>query len=556
MGVTHQKRDGRDISGKGAERRRFLRHSAGVMAAGAAVYAGLGVADGSAPGPASLGPIVATPAGKLQGTVRGGIHTFKGIPYGESTAGANRFMPPVKRKPWAGVRAATRYGHQAPQSMHYTEVLAPQADPAEGFSEDCLVLNVWTPALNDGTRRPVMFWCHGGGFAQESASWPWVDGEALARRGNVVVVTINHRLNIFGYLQLGDMGGEQYAASGVAGMLDLVAGLEWVRDNIGVFGGDPANVMIFGESGGGAKVSTLLAMPSAHGLFHRAAIQSGPSLRGVPREEGAATAQAVLMDLGITAANLNAIQHVPVAKLLAANGGTRLTMPPRGMAVRMGYAPVVDGRFLPTNPFDPVASPVSADVPILVGCNEFEATLFYLPDADSFSLDRDGLVKKLTGMVGGPEANRLVGVYSHAHPQDTPSDTFFRIASDRLLRHDTVRLAERKHAQGRAPVFMYYFTWKSPAMGGRLRAPHTVEIPFVFDNTDVPTVMTRAPSAKALAVKTSEAWIAFAHHGNPNHPGLPQWPAYTPTKRETMVFDDVCKVVADPNGEERQAWSA
>lgn len=546
--MTHQDWDNRRT---GINRRRFLQRTTAVMAAGAAAYTGLGFADSATPG-----PIVTTATGKVQGSVRGGIHAFKGIPYGESTAGANRFMPPVKRRPWSGVLAATRYGHQAPQTMNYTQVLAPQADPAEGFSEDCLVLNVWTPGLNDGKRRPVMFWCHGGGFAQESASWPWVEGEALARRGDVVVVSLNHRLNIFGYLHLGDIGGEKYAASGVAGMLDLVAGLEWVRDNIAQFGGDPGNVMIFGESGGGAKVSTLLAMPAAHGLFHRAAIQSGPSLRGVPREAGTATAQSVLEDLGITAANLDAIQHVPVARLLAAHGGTRIAMPPRGMAVRMGYAPVVDGRFLPGNPFDPMASPVSADIPILLGCNEFEATLFYLPDEAAFSLDRQSLQMKLTDMLDAPEATRLLSVYTRAHPQDTPSDTFFRIASDRLLRHDTVRLAERKQAQGRAAVFMYLFSWRSPALGGRLRAPHTVEIPFVFDNTEIPAVMTRAPTAKALAVKTSSAWIAFAHHGNPNHPGLPPWPAYTPARRETMVFDDACRVVADPNGEERQAWTA
>ena len=540
----------------GIDRRRFLQQTSGVVGVGAATYAGLAFADISAPGPEELGPVVETAQGKLRGTIHRGIHAFKGIPYGESTAGNNRFMPPVKRKPWPGVREATKYGHQAPQNMHFTEVLAPQADPAEGFDEDCLVLNVWTPGLNAGGKRPVMFWCHGGGFAQESASWPWVEGEALARRGDVVVVTINHRLNIFGYLHLGDIGGEKYAGSGLAGMLDLVAGLEWVRDNIVHFGGDPGNVMIFGESGGGAKVSTLLAMPAAHGLFHRAAIQSGSWLRGVPRDQATDTAKAVLADLGIKTANLDDIQNVPVEKLLAANGGTRITMPPRGMAVRMGYSPVVDGKILPSNPFDPVASPVSADIPILVGCNEFEGTLFLLTDDSAFSLDPDGLHKKVADMLDPSEANRLIGIYTKAHPKDSPSDTYLRIASDRLVRHDTVRLAERKYAQGKAPVFMYYFTWKSPALGGRLRAPHTVEIPFVFDNTGIPTVMTRAPTAKALAAKTSEAWIAFARNGNPNHPGLPHWPAYSTLKRETMIFDDVCKVVADPNGDERKSWIA
>jgi len=257
-------------------RRRFLSSSAFLVGAAA-------VTDMRLHAGAQALPVVETTAGKVRGASSNGIHSFKGIPYGASTAGANRFMAPVKPKAWSGVRDATRYGHQAPQNMHFTDVLAPQADPSEGFDEDCLVLNVWTPGLSDGRKRPVMFWIHGGGFAQESGSWPWLDGTALARRGDVVVVTINHRLNIFGYLHLADIGGEQYAASGNAGMLDLVAGLQWVRENIAQFGGDPSNVMIFGESGGGAKVCTLLAMPSAKGL------PASPSLsrRGrCPRRSG------------------------------------------------------------------------------------------------------------------------------------------------------------------------------------------------------------------------------------------------------------------------------
>jgi para-nitrobenzyl esterase len=530
-------------------RRDFLSSSA--LLVGAAAMTNVPVRAGT-----QALPVVETTAGKVRGTSSNGIHSFKGIPYGASTAGANRFMAPVKPKAWSGVRDATRYGHQAPQNMHFTDVLAPQADPSEGFDEDCLVLNVWTPGLNDGRKRPVMFWIHGGGFAQESGSWPWLDGTALARRGDVVVVTINHRLNIFGYLHLADIGGEKYAASGNAGMLDLVAGLQWVRDNIAQFGGDPSNVMIFGESGGGAKVCTLLAMPAAKGLFHRAAIQSGSWLRCTPREEAAATAKAVLAELGVSASNVDEIQNVPVQKLLSLKTGAMVPLPPRRGALRMGFSPVVDGEILPTHPFDPVATPLAADIPLLVGCTRQEATLFYLRDESVFTLDEPGMRARVSEMLEEPFASRAIETYRQANPGATPSDLFLLIASDRLVRRDTIRLTERKSAQGKAPVYAYLFTWNSPALGGRLRAPHTVEIPFVFDNTDIPAVMTKSPTAKALAAQTSSAWIAFARTGNPNYAGLPHWPAYTMAERATMTFDTTCRVVNDPGSVERQFWAA
>jgi len=554
VAMSEWKNSGETAAIRSLGRRRFLSDASRLAGAGMASFMLTPLFDLPAFGQSSPGATVETTAGKVRGTVRNGIHAFKGISYGASTAGANRFMPPRKPKPWTGVRDAFKFGHQAPQKMHFTAVVAPEADPAEGFDEDCLVLNVWTPGPNDGSRRPVMFWAHGGGFFAGSGSWPWLDGEALARRGNVVVVTINHRLGVFGYLHLGDIGGEKYAASGNVGMLDLVAGLEWVRDNVAQFGGDPTKVMIFGQSGGGGKVCTLLAMPAAKGLFHRAVMQSGLLLRATPRDEANETARVLLKEIGITSAKIDDLQRVPVEKLLATHAGDGV--PPMGGAMRLGYAPVVDGNILPSNPFDPVASPVSAEIPLLVGCTQYEMTLYYLQDPAAFTLDEAGMRAHIVDILGEANGNRAVDTYGKANPGASPSDIFFLIVSDRWIRRELIQLAERKCAQGKAPVYMYYFTWQSPAEGGRLRSPHTVEIPFVFDNTGIPTVMTKALTAKALAEKTSAAWIAFARSGNPNHSGLPEWPAYTPKERATMMFDNTCTVVNDPGSAERKFWAS
>lgn len=332
------------------------------------------------------GAVVETNYGKVRGTVHNGIHSFKGIPYGGSTTGRNRFMPPTKPEPWTSVRDATKFGHWSPQNMRYTDALAPQADIlVEGTGEDCLCLNVWTPEPNANHKRPVMFWNHGGGFTQESASWQWVNGEALSRRGDVVVVNINHRLNLFGYCYLGDIGGEKYAASGHAGVLDLVAGLEWVRDNIARFGGDPGNVMVFGESGGGQKTCTLLSMPKAQGLFHRAGIESGQVLRANTRERADQSARALMAELGISKDRVDEMQTIPTALLLSAlaNLSQRAGQQP------VQFSPFMDGNLEPSNPFDPIATPVSATIPILIGSNTHERAFFSLSqDPGAFYMDK------------------------------------------------------------------------------------------------------------------------------------------------------------------------
>jgi para-nitrobenzyl esterase len=500
------------------------------------------------------GRIVETAAGKVRGTVSSGIEVFKGIPYGEPTGGPRRFRPPVKRSGWKGVLQATAFGHQCPQNMSFTDVLSPQAPTSEGYSEDCLVLNVWTPEASSRRKRPVMFWCHGGGFFQESGSWPWVNGEALARRGDVVVITLNHRLNLFGYLHLADIGGDDFAGSGNAGMLDLVLALEWVRDNIEAFGGDPTNVMIFGESGGGAKVCTLLAMPSAKGLFNKAAVQSGSYLRVMERDDATHLAKGFLRTLDVDQGRLDTLRAMPVKVLLDGMSRYLATLPPGLGGLRMGFTPVLDGRYVSNHPFDPVASPLAAQVPMIVGCNADEMSLFSLRDPTAFSLGWEALQQRLAADLGATKAAAAIALYRQAEPMASASRILFEIGTDRQMRKDVITVAEKKAAQP-APAFVYLFAWESPAMNGELGAPHTVEIPFVFDNTDIPTVMTRGgPEVKKLAATVSDAWIAFARAGNPSHDGIGTWPPYEPTTRATMVFNVESQVVNDPQAEKRIFW--
>lgn len=487
--------------------------------------------------------ITQTASGKVAGYIEDGIYTYKGIPY----AKAERFMPPTPADSWEGVRSSRAYGPTCPQGKRagwYSDEQAFSFSWDDGFpDENCLRVNIWTPGINDAGKRPVMVWLHGGGYSAGSGQeLPSYDGASLARKGDVVVVSLNHRLNVLGFLDLSAYG-EKYAKSGNAGLLDLVAALEWINANIEAFGGDPGNVTIFGQSGGGGKVSTLLATPSAKGLYHKAIVQSGAMLRTMDSKWSRRIGTAVVDELGISPRHIDELQTMPYEQLLAA--GEKAVAKVRAEAEKegfasfiFGWAPTVDGVVLPRQPFDPKAPEQSKDVPMMIGTTIHEFTMStYVPQFRNIT--QEGAVEYLRSKYGD-QTEEFVRIFAQTYPGYQPKDM---IDTDVIFRPSTVEQAGLKSRQGGAPVYMYMFTWESPVLDGILRSTHCMEIPFVFNNAYRHATMTGGgEDAILLADRMSQAWINFARCGNPSTEDLPEWPSYNCSDGATMFFDNECEV--------------
>jgi para-nitrobenzyl esterase len=553
-----------------ANRRRFIQ-SLGTSSAGIAIGAsGIAMAPETAQAKGQDGQVLLvgdniavanTHHGKVRGYVLRGINYFLGVPYGADTSGPNRFMPPQKPKAWNDVYPALWWGNSAPQNMEnrYANKFASFRDHwnYDDVSEDCLRINVFTPALNDGKRRPVLFWIHGGGFTNGNGiEHDGYNGENFARFGNAVFCSINHRLGPLGFCNLAGVGGEKFAASGNVGMLDIVAALEWVRDNIANFGGDPGNVTIMGQSGGGAKVCTLAAMPCAKGLFHKAVVLSGASRRSGDKALSEKLGSAVLKEAGLNTSQLDQLQSLPWKDFYAiatrAQQAVAKEAGPGGMM--RGFSPVVDGDILPQHPFDPEPAPSAATVPMIISSVQDEMSPSWF-DSSLESVSMEQVVERLKQRAGfgpgfGDKTKEVVESYARAFPGKKPVEIWSMVAANR---QSVVALADIKSKQP-APVYVNWFTWQPPLFDSRMRAFHCVDICFWFHNTDLMLTHTGGgPRPRALAEKMAGALLQFMKTGNPNGPGLPNWPKYTPAKGETMIFDDTPVAKNDPDREARKA---
>ncbi|HEX7853512.1 MAG TPA: carboxylesterase family protein [Sphingobium sp.] len=513
---------------------------------------------------------VATANGRVRGMRGGGISRFLGIPYGDDTSKA-RFQPPRPAPGWTGVRDCFAPGAQAPQGIinlpgigsggGITGPLPPAAgivmavarstsvrDPE---SENCLFLNIFTPEASTTRKRPVMVWLHGGAFAMGQGLNPMTDGTALARDGDLVMVSLNHRLNALAYLYLGDLHPD-FTDSGNSGQLDIVLALQWVRDNITAFGGDPDNVTLFGQSGGGAKVSALLGTVPAKGLFHKAIAQSGATPMLVERADAAAIAEQTLAKLGVARADVHQLQTMDVRKVIAAASAVKL---PGGAGLSSRtLAPVVDGRSVPAHPFLPKASALSRDVPLMIGTTKDEATLFLAMDPAFGKMSADDARTRFNAMLG-PRGEAAFDVYRSAQPDDPPTYWVTSLMTDMMLRTNAIIEADRKAEQNAAPVYMYRVDYEPRVADRALRSPHGAEVPLMFGNFIPPEFIGSGPELAALSKQTMQSWINFAHSGDPSRKGL-VWPRYDTRQRQTVIIDVPMRVAADPNRPTREFWAA
>ncbi|MGO7591712.1 carboxylesterase/lipase family protein [Rhizobium leguminosarum] len=489
--------------------------------------------------------------GVLRGAQRSGALSFKGIPYAASTAGANRFKAPQPVVDWTGERDASQYGSLSPQiNTGMSGEIFQWYNQHEPLGEDCCVLNVFTPDLKTDAMRPVIFYIHGGGYINGGGGGVGLDGSNLARYGDVVVVTINHRLNAFGYTNLSHLDPENFGDAANAGNLDIVAALEWVRDNITVFGGDPGSVTVFGQSGGGSKIMTLLAMPRAQGLFHKAISMSGAAGLNVdPAKDMEPYVNTLIKELGVDPKNLAAMQQIPFQAVLDA----------RSRAVTAsfeGARPVIDGKHIVTRPMTPEGLAMHANVPLLLGSTKTEASLFFQTDMRNFNLDEDKMRVRMRSAftIDDAKIDAIMAAYRQDTPTMTASDILVAVASDVQFRRPLTAAAEMKSAAGQAPVYMYNFTWTIPWDDGVLGSPHAVDIPFAFGNANEAGEMTgRGDDAMETAMNMMSAFVNFARTGNPNNDRMPEWKPYDADTRVSMMINARCEAASDWRGEARRA---
>jgi len=519
-------------------RRSFLRQSAVVVGSVAASrLVGISSLAGALD---TESPIATTRSGKVRGYIDNGIKVFKGIRYGADTS-PRRFMPPLPPEPWSEVREAIAYGPTAPQASRAND------KP----NEDCLFLNVWTPGLRDGRKRPVMFYIHGGAYSNGSGSSPLYDGVRLCLRGDVVVVSVNHRLNAFGYLYLAPFGGAEFADSGNVGQLDLILALQWARDNITEFGGDPNKIMVFGQSGGGAKIATLMATPLAKGLFHRAATMSGQQITASGPLHATLRTRTVLDALKLPAERVSEIRTLPIERLLEALNTRDPVLPVGGIS----FAPVLDERSLRRHPFYPDAPEQSASIAMIIG-NTHDETRAFLGNVESnFKLTWEQLSEKLSpNMPVDIQPDMVIAEYRRLYPNLSPSAVFFAATTaGRSWRAAVIEAEER--AKSGSPAYAYQLDWATPKDGGKFGAPHGSDIQLVFDNINKPGATAIGPQAQTMADQMSETFIAFARSGNPNNKLIPRWEHYTLPRRQTMVFNVPSHLEDDPRGAERRLFA-